>query len=96
MARISINIIQEGQPAIVEEDIELATQHVGFGDEIEIIDQGDGCWTVDIYDRRTVPQERVEAFKNHLEDSTQAVVEVELVEDWPPRDWAYAAREVRY
>ena len=45
MARISINIIQEGQPTIVEEDIGLACQHADLGDEIDIIDQGDGCWT---------------------------------------------------
>ena len=96
MARICINIVHEGQPSIVEEDIELATQHAGFGEETDIIDQGDGCWTVDIYDRRTVPQEQVESFKRHLEESAHAEVEVELVEGWPPRDWAYAAREVRY
>lgn len=96
MARICINIIREGQPTIVEEDIELAAQHAGLGDEIDIIDQGDGSWTVDIYDRRSLPSEQVESFKGHLEESTDTEVVVELVEDWPPHDWAYAAREVRY
>ena len=96
MARICVNIIHEGQPSIVEEDIELAARHAGCGDEIDIIDQGDGCWTVDIYDRGTVPHEQVDTFKSHLEQSTHAEVEVELVEDWPPRGWAYAAWEVRY
>ncbi len=96
MARICIKIIREGQPTIVEEDIELAAQHADLGEEMDIIDQGDGCWTVDIYDRRSVPQEQVESFMGHLEESTHAEVVVELVDDWPPRDWAYAAREVRY
>lgn len=59
MARICINIIREGRPTIVEEDIELAAQHAGLGDEIDIIDQGDGRWTVDIYDRRSVSSEQV-------------------------------------
>lgn len=96
MARICINIIREGRPTIVEEDVELAAQHAGLGDEIEITDQTDDCWTVDIYDRRSVPSEQVESFKGHLEESTHAAVEVELVEDWPPRGWEYAAREIKY
>ncbi len=37
MARIYINIVREGRPTIVGEDIVLAAQHAGLGDEIDII-----------------------------------------------------------
>ncbi len=76
MARICINIIRDGKPHIINEDLEYAAQDAGFGDETGIIDQTDDCWTVDINDRRRVTSEQVESFKGHLEESTHAEVVV--------------------
>jgi len=103
MARICINIVRDGQPCIIAEDIEYAAQDAGFvttdsdGEtNIDIAHQDDDCWTVDVYDRRVVSDDQVETFKSHLEKSTRAEIEVEHIADWPTKDWAYASREVRY
>ena len=99
MARICINIIRDGSPCIISEDIDYAPRDAGIDwkrDTTDIVCRDDDCWTVDVYDRRTLPGEQVAAFKRHLQKSTHFEVEAEHIADWPTRDWVYVTREVKY
>jgi len=84
--RICIHIIKDGEPRIIEEDIEIALQNVRKGRFIEwdINEHEGGSFTADTnYDVSKIAG-IAEGVKRIIEEDTGGEVEVEIIEGWPP------------
>ena len=93
MARIMINDEIEPEPSLIEEDVQIAVERSGLPDA-HVIDQGDGCFTIDLYSDRDVPADAIDSLQLWL--PPDGGYNIEGADNMPPRGWAYADREVRY
>ena len=93
MARIAINVSRHPDPTLGEEDVEIAAKEAGIRD-FHIIDQADGCFTLDAYSDSELPADQIKAFKSHLPKG--GIYSVDHFAGCPPPGWDYADRPINY
>lgn len=94
--RLAINVTRDGDPRLVEEDIEIALgklpwiqRHELTSEDWEISEWGDdGCFTVDTQYSGFGDLTGIEnALARRIEEDTGAIVTVERFDGFPPAGW---------
>jgi len=89
--RICINIIEDGEPRLIEEDVEIALGKVpaiGPRVEWEIAERDGGTFTADTIYKLGIIADLEVCLAEIIEEDTKAKVRVEVFEDFPPVGWA--------
>lgn len=94
--RLCINVIKDGEPRLIEEDIEIAlgklpwTQdHQLTAADWQIDEQATGCFTADTEYSGFGDITGIEnALKRRIEEETGGEVKVEMFKDFPPPGWS--------